>query len=169
MIRRSIFLVPLLLATLAACPGARRADAGPPDAGPRALPPGVITVTPVGREPIPVKVELCLNDADRARGMMFRESLEGGHGMLFIFEQPKIQRFWMKNTLIPLDMIFIDSEGKVVGVVHEAEPLTTTSRYVDRPSRWVLEVPGGWARANGIDAGATVRTRTLPEGVSVTD
>lgn len=160
-----------LSSLLAACPRARSANAEAPtapDAGVKTLPTGVITVTPAGQEPIRLQVELALTDPDRIRGMMHRPSLEDGHGMLFLFDETRVQSFWMKNTLISLDMIFIDETGEVVGIVHEAAPLTTTSRFVARPSRSVLEVPGGWSRANGVEAGAKVRDEAMPAGATVT-
>ena len=77
--------------------------------------------------------------------------------MLFIFNEQQLLSFWMKNTLISLDMIFIDKTMKVVGVVERAEPKTLTSRNVGAPSLYVLEVNGGYAKQHGISAGTKVR------------
>ena len=86
--------------------------------------------------------------------MMHRGELDPNGGMLFVFPANQVQNFWMKNTFIPLDMIFIDSRKVVVGVVHQAKPLTTTLRGIgDIPCRYVLEVNGGFARRHGIAAG----------------
>lgn len=112
--------------------------------------------------PIRFVVELALTDAERARGLMERTTLADDAGMLFIFPSERVQSFWMKNTLIPLDMIFIDSGGTIVGIVESADPLTLTSRSVGRASRYVLEVNGGLCRRLGISAGMPVRF----EGVS---
>ncbi|RMG10430.1 MAG: DUF192 domain-containing protein [Deltaproteobacteria bacterium] len=103
-----------------------------------------------------VRVELALTGDEKARGLMHRESLPEGRGMLFIFPDEEVRTFWMKNTLIPLDMIFIRKDGTVAGIVHSAEPLTTTPRTVGKASKYVLEVPGGTCRAGGIDTGTTV-------------
>jgi len=92
----------------------------------------------------------------RTRGLMWRSELPDGTGMLFIFPTEVVQSFWMRNTLIPLDMLFVDRTGKVVGTVQWAEPRTLTSRTVGKPSLYVLEVPGGWASRNGVRAGAKV-------------
>jgi uncharacterized protein len=109
----------------------------------------------VAGQPLHVKVELCRTEAERNRGMMFRTSLESGRGMLFLFEQPSVLKFWMKNTLIPLDMIFMDEQKRVVFVEHNATPQTYDPRGPDTNSQFVLEVPGGWARSHGIEPGVT--------------
>ena len=87
---------------------------------------------------------------------MWRSSVPDGTGMLFIFPSEVVQSFWMRNTLIPLDMLFVDRSFKVVGVVQWAEPQTLTSRTVGKPSIYVLEVPGGWTAKNGVKTGARV-------------
>jgi uncharacterized protein len=104
-----------------------------------------------------VKVELARTEPERQKGLMYRQSLESGRGMLFLFEQPAPLKFWMKNTYIPLDMIFISEQKKVIGVEENAEPLTLNPRGPDVDSQYVLEVPGGWARAHGIGPGVEVR------------
>ncbi len=120
-------------------------------AGPR---PAVIVSTAVRTVRVPV--EVVRTEEDRARGLMFRRELGAQQGMLFVFDQEEIQSFWMKNTYIPLDMIFINNAMQVVGVVEHAEPLTTTSRRVGNPSRYVLEVNSGFAKQHGVSAGAKV-------------
>ncbi len=109
-----------------------------------------------------VEVEVAANDPMRTRGLMWRRELPGGKGMLFIFPGPEeVRSFWMRNTLIPLDMLFIDGDGLVVGIVENAEPRTLGSRSVGRPSKYVLEVPGGWTREKGIRPGSTVQFHGL--------
>jgi len=93
---------------------------------------------------------------------MFRDRLDADRGMLFLFDKTQVQVFWMKNTKIPLDMIFIDEAGRVVGVVEGTEPFTETPRSVDVPSRDVLEVNAGFARMHGVTPG----TRVVYEGIS---
>ena len=93
---------------------------------------------------------------------MYRQHLAPDAGMVFLFAEDEVQSFWMKNTLIPLDMIFIAADLTVAGVVENAEPLTTEGRGIDAPSRYVLEVNGGWARAHGVTAGTRVRFEHLP-------
>ena len=101
-------------------------------------------------------VEIADTTPLRARGLMWRNELPDGTGMLFIFPAEVVQSFWMRNTLIPLDMLFIDKRMQVVGVVQWAEPQTLTSRTVGKPSLYVLDVPGGWSARNGVRAGSMV-------------
>ncbi len=99
------------------------------------------------------KVELAITSNERADGLMHRSSLADDRGMLFIAKQQTIQSFWMKNTLIPLDMIFIDEKMKVAGVIKNARPHDTSSHYINHPSKYVLEINGGQAERNNISAG----------------
>jgi uncharacterized membrane protein (UPF0127 family) len=109
-----------------------------------------------GRE-IKFDVELALNDAERSRGLMFREKLGPYDGMLFDFYQEAPVSFWMKNTLIPLDMVFIAGDGTVKHVHANATPLSTDSIPSQFPVRAVLEINGGSARLLGIKPGDKVR------------
>lgn len=87
---------------------------------------------------------------------MYREKLEDGHGMLFAFDDETDRSFWMKNTIIPLDMIFIGGDRTIVGVRANTTPLSLAPVSVGRPSRWVLEVAGGYAARAGIATGDRV-------------
>lgn len=109
-----------------------------------------------------VDVELARTDAERTKGLMFRRSLPEDGGMLFLFDETTDHGFWMRNTLIPLDMIFIDEDGRIAGIVESAEPLTLTNRSIGKPSRYVLEVKGGWSRAHGVAAGDRTRFENVP-------
>jgi uncharacterized membrane protein (UPF0127 family) len=113
-----------------------------------------------------VEVEVAATPESRTRGLMWRKELRAGQGMLFIFPDEEVQGFWMKNTLIPLDMLFIDSTGLIVGIVERAEPHSRTQRAVGVPSRYVLEVPGGWCHSLGIQRGGTAQLQGL-EGIEV--
>jgi uncharacterized membrane protein (UPF0127 family) len=147
----------LLLALLAACrPTPAASPPAVPAPAPAATRPRVIIDSPSGRSTT-VEVELARTPEEQQRGLMFRERLAPGTGMLFLFEETTVRAFWMKNTLIPLDMIFIDADGTVVGVVERAEPLTTGPRGVGRPSRDVLEVAGGFVAEHAVRAGDRVR------------
>src|SRR2546430_10928561 len=94
---------------------------------------------------VEVSLEVAATPAERERGLMYRTSLAEGRGMLFVFDADGNQSFWMKNTLIPLDLLFIARNGTVVGIHANATPLSTANIAVGKPSRYVLEVPGGWA------------------------
>ncbi len=106
-----------------------------------------------------VALEVMATPAGRERGMMYRGALPEDHGMLFVFPDEVDRSFWMKNTLVPLDMLFIAGDGHIAGIQADAVPLSTTPRGVGRPSRWVLEVNGGWAARHGVRAGDRVELR----------
>jgi uncharacterized membrane protein (UPF0127 family) len=109
-----------------------------------------------------VAVEIARTEEQRERGLMYRGHLDANAGMLFIFDESDVHAFWMKNTFIPLDMIFIDDGGRVVGVVENAAPGTLEPRDVGKPSRYVLEVNGGWYAAHGVRPGDRVRFENVP-------
>lgn len=102
-------------------------------------------------------VELARTPAERAQGLMFREEMPEDHGMLFDFETEQPVAFWMKNTPLPLDMLFLDRTGTVVHVVKDAVPYSETPIPSPRPVRAVLEVHAGTAERLGITPGAKVR------------
>ncbi len=131
--------------------------------GPAAQAPGarVVVETASGARHA-VRVELARTDAERARGLMWRERLAPDAGMLFLFDESAPHGFWMKNTLIPLDMIFIGEDGRIVGIVESATPGSTALREVGAPNRYVLEVNGGWSAARGVRTGDRVRFEGVP-------
>ncbi|HEY5949896.1 MAG TPA: DUF192 domain-containing protein [Kofleriaceae bacterium] len=106
---------------------------------------------------VEVKVEVVATEAKIQKGLMFRQHLPLDAGMLFLMGTEKEWPFWMRNTLIPLDMLFIASDMKVAGIVENAEPMTESLRTVHKPSLYVLEVNGGWAKSHDVTAGAQVR------------
>jgi hypothetical protein len=164
--------VTVLAVVLAAC---GRGDDHPPaehvePAAPAATTPSpapaadaaVVVLQPEGRPPVRVPVELAMTAGEIQRGLMYREHLPPDAGMLFVFRAPKEQHFWMKNTLIPLDMIFIGADLTVAGVVADTAPRTLDSRFVERESQFVLEVNAGWAAAHGVGAGTRATFEHVP-------
>jgi uncharacterized protein len=109
-----------------------------------------------------VRLEIANTSASRERGLMYRTSLPEDGGMLFVFPEQSEQSFWMKNTLIPLDMLFIDRDGRIVGIHPDAVPLSVAPISVGKPSTYVLEVNGGWAARHGVRPGDTVELRGVP-------
>ena len=99
-------------------------------------------------------VEIAATDEAQERGLMFRTSLAPTAGMVFVFDQPHHATFWMKNTCIALDMVFVAENDRVLGVV-TAPPLTTDQRQVPGYSKYVVELAAGVAQLNGIGVGAT--------------
>lgn len=110
-------------------------------------------------------VEIADTNAERARGLMFRKRLGQNRGMLFIFEDDSVRNFWMKNTLIPLDMIFVDSEGKVVSIQKNVPPCvdgTSCPVYSSGAgARYVLEINAGLAQIHAIQPGTRMDIQVM--------
>jgi len=104
-------------------------------------------------------VEMAATEEQREKGLMFRKSLPEGQGMLFDFHQEQSVSFWMKNTYIPLDMIFIRADGRILRIVENAEPLSERMIMSGGQVLAVLEVIGGTARKLGIATGDRVADR----------
>jgi len=117
--------------------------------------PRVLIATPTGE--LAVRVEVVSTPPTIQRGLMFRQNLAMDAGMLFLMEEERDHTFYMRNTLIPLDMIFIARDMTIAGIVENAEPKTETLRQVGKPSLYVLEVNGGWTRSHQVVPGAKVR------------
>jgi uncharacterized membrane protein (UPF0127 family) len=128
------------------------------------LTPTISIATPWGEAT--VAVEVASTQAEIERGLMYRDQLPYDSGMLFLMGGDAVWSFWMRNTLIPLDIIFIARDLTVAGVVPNAEPCTDTLRSINTPSSYVLETNGGWAAAHQITAGAKVRPGHKEERVS---
>jgi len=111
-----------------------------------------------------VKAEVAASDATRARGLMFRERLGPNEGMLFVFQDKSRQCFWMRNTLIPLSIAFIDDDGSIVNI-EEMQPRTDDSHCSARPVRYALEMEQGWFGKRGLKAGTRLGG---PKGMFVT-
>jgi uncharacterized membrane protein (UPF0127 family) len=101
-------------------------------------------------------VELAVSEEQRGRGLMFRRSLPEGQGMLFKFEPDQVITMWMHNTYIPLDMIFIRSDGRILRIAENTTPESDNIISSGGPARGVLEVIAGTARKLGLAAGDTV-------------
>lgn len=99
-----------------------------------------------------IKAEVADTQAERSRGLMLRNSLQPNSGMLFVFEQPALHCFWMKNTLIPLSIAFLDDDGTIVTLT-DMKPHDESSNCPARPIRYALEMDQGWFKAKGLKAG----------------
>lgn len=100
-----------------------------------------------------IDTQLALTPEQREIGLMFRRDMPQQEGMLFVFEQPGTQCFWMKNTILPLTAAFVDDHGVIVNLA-DMKPQTTDSHCSDKPVRYVLEMNVGWFAKKGIKAGA---------------
>lgn len=123
----------------------------------------VVVFSPAGQPRAAVTVDLARTRPQIQQGLMYRKHLPPDHGMLFLMRQERIHSFWMRNTLISLDMIFIGKDMTVAGVVANTTPLTDDSRSIDKPSYYVLEVNGGWAAAHHVGPGTPVRFQNVRE------
>ena len=144
--RRVLLGASLSLAAVAAC--AQEADVQ--------FKKSTLVIVTANRE-IKFDVELATNDAERARGLMFRKQLGPHEGMLFDFFKEMPVSFWMKNTLIPLDMVFIAGDGTIKHVHANAVPMSTDAIPSEYPVRAVLEINGGSAALLGIKPGDKVK------------
>jgi len=116
------------------------------------------------RGPVKLKTELALTPAEQERGLMCRKTVPGDHAMLFVFKPAQPVAFWMKNTLVPLDMLFVGADGHIFNIVRKAprlslEPIPSNGQVVG-----VIEIGGGRADALGIEPGDKVETTSLPHG-----
>ena len=109
-------------------------------------------------------VELATNDAERARGLMFRKELPEGHGMLFDFKHDQPATFWMHNTYISLDLIFIRGNGRIRSIAENAHPMSDALISSGGPVRAVLEVLAGTAQKLGIASGDRVTGSIFRKG-----
>ncbi|PLX90289.1 MAG: hypothetical protein C0614_00860 [Desulfuromonas sp.] len=109
-----------------------------------------------GDELARVAVEIADDDATRSKGLMNRRSLPSMTGMLFVYEENRPRSFWMKNTYIPLDMIFLDRDGKIVNIVEKTQPLSVRSCRSVLPARYVIEVNAGFCEKYGVAVGGIV-------------
>lgn len=116
------------------------------------------------RGPVRFKVQVADTPATRDKGFMFRMSLPPDEGMLFDFKRPQRVAFWMKNTFIPLDLIFIGADGRVVSIARNAQPHDETPIPGNGMILGVLEIPGGRAAQIGVLPGDRVLHRIFPRG-----
>jgi len=103
-----------------------------------------------------VRAEVAYTFETRAQGLMFRQHLGPNQGMFFVFPQSELHCMWMKNTLIPLSVAFVDEKGKIVSI-SDMQPQTETSHCAAAPAKFALEMPAGWFATKGIKPGTTIQ------------
>jgi uncharacterized membrane protein (UPF0127 family) len=117
---------------------------------------GEVTFLKDGKTFRKIDVEIAENDTDRQKGLMFRPYLSDSVGMLFVFEEPTPQSFWMKNTMISLDIIYVDQNKKIVSIQKKAKPYSEESLPSFGDAQYVVEVNGGYCDKYGIQVGDTI-------------
>jgi len=122
--------------------------------------PQVTIVTEAGS--VPVRVELALTEDQQRRGLMFRDHLDEDRGMLFVFRHARPRSFWMKNTQIPLDIVYVDAAGKIVSIAERTTPYSERPIPSKLPAKYVLEVVGGFSQEHGVRPGQRI---VLPEDI----
>lgn len=139
-------------------PEAAAAQACPADPLPEPprLPRGQVTFIDAADQPV-VEVELAREAEHRARGLMYRTEMAESEGMLFSWMEQSPRSFWMRNTCLPLDMLFVAADGTIVGVLEQVPVLNESARTVPCPAAHVLEVNAGYCRRHGIRAGQRIR------------
>ncbi|WP_377288670.1 DUF192 domain-containing protein [Rhizobium sp. SG2393] len=108
-------------------------------------------------------VELALTSAQREHGLMYREQMAANEGMLFDFGTERRITMWMRNTILPLDMVFIDPKGTVIGIHKDAEPFSETIIDSGRPAAFVLELNAGITTDLGIRTGDRIENNRIPQ------
>jgi hypothetical protein len=117
----------------------------------------IIIYSTKGSESCRLEVEIAATPEEQAKGLMFRKAMGDNEGMFFIFARDETRHFWMRNTLIPLDMIFINNNFSVVDIHRNAQPLDETLISSRKPARYVLELNAGKAEKCEIKNGAKIK------------
>jgi uncharacterized membrane protein (UPF0127 family) len=125
-----------------------------------------VTITTGDGRQFGFQVEVADTPGKREMGLMYRTELADDHGMIFLFPSASQQSFWMKNTPRSLDMIFIGSDRKIVGVVEQATPFSLDPRSVDGKSQFVFEINGGLSKRHGFKPGDSVQFDGFNSAVS---
>ena len=108
---------------------------------------------PAGKQVASIAAEVATSESARALGLMYRKEMGDDEGMLFVFPDEQPRSFWMKNTYVELDMVFLNSAKKVISIVERAVPLSETPRLSVGKAQYVLEIKGGRSKALGIREG----------------
>lgn len=108
---------------------------------------------------VTVKVEVARTEAEHAKGLMFRDALPENTGMWFVFGHPHRSSFWMKNTFIPLDIIFVGKDFRILSIFENAKPFDLSAISSPVPYWYVLEVPAGFAKAKGLTVGMPIQNQ----------
>ncbi len=149
----TLFLLMAVLAAPLATSGCNARSAAPQSGLP-------VVAIQVGQKSY--QCEIAADDATRQQGLMHRKSMPADHGMVFVFAYEQVLYFWMKDTLIPLDIVYLNRDGKVVAV-RQMQPLDETGVGSKDPAQYAIELNAGQAEASGVKEGDIIRLPQLPE------
>jgi uncharacterized membrane protein (UPF0127 family) len=150
--RPRLFASALTLALVLVATGCTAAPAG-----------SSVALRPESGPPVPIRVEIAATPDARELGLMYRDTLAPGAGMLFVFPRREAVSFWMKNTKLPLDIVFIADDGAIVKIHANTKPFSEAPLPSVKPVRFVLEVAGGTCAAHGVKEGDRVDLGALAE------
>ena len=170
----SIIRLPLIIATLlfvgigtGGC-GDSAPDRGSPSNPPEFRHDGTLTfVSAEGDSLVTIDIEIADTDPERAQGLMYRRSMRYDRGMLFVFDESSTSGMWMRNTPLPLDMIFVDADGEIINIVERTTPFSDESIMPEAPRKYVVEVRGGFVERYSLPETARIewsRLDTSDEG-----
>jgi uncharacterized protein len=115
-----------------------------------------------GSTVVSITIEIAETPEARIRGLMERWSLPDLHGMLFFFDNPEVQRFWMHNTPLSLDMIFVDDDRRILNIAESTTPMSKQTYSSRGPAKYVVEVRAGFSKRHGIEEGMSIRWKATP-------
>lgn len=161
---RAIIYVIVSLLLFAACSDDTTQDQQPDDIIIPFRKDGTLTFTRDREDVAMIDIEIAESDSARTRGLMQRTSLPEMSGMLFIFAREELQSFWMGNTPLALDLIFVDSDLRIVDIDKYNKPYNSASIVSDSPARYVVEVPAGFTDMHGISESDGVRWTRIDDG-----
>jgi uncharacterized membrane protein (UPF0127 family) len=156
----------MLLTLISLIPGCGRQSASstvtpaPPQGKPQSLPDmGMF----IGKQKF--LIEVAVSEEQQGIGLMYRDSMPSDHGMIFVFPDEEPREFWMKNTRIPLDILYLDREGRVVSI-KQMKPFDLTGVPSDYPAMYAIELNEGGAAAAGVKVGDIVKVPPLPDAAT---
>lgn len=138
----------------------------PPVAEPEFVVEGLLTfLDPEGDTIRTISIEIADNVDERTQGLMYRSAMKDDQGMLFIFDREEEQSFWMKNTKISLDILYVNRELEIVTIYRHTQPYSESPIPSFEPAQYVIEVKAGFCDAFGVDEGDRVAFEKTPEGI----
>jgi len=139
-------------------------DRGSPSNPPEFRHDGTLTfLSAAGDSLTTIDIEIADTDSERAQGLMYRRSMRFDRGMLFVFDEESTSGMWMRNTPLPLDMIFVDADGAIINIVERTTPFSEESIAPEAPRKYVIEVRAGFVERHNLDDTAHIQWSRLDD------